>query len=284
MLIDWFTVGAQALNFLILVWLMKRYLYHPVLNAIDKREKRIAAQISDAEAKDAAANKERDDFKHKNDEFDKQRADLLAKATDEAKVKRQKLIEAARKDADAVSVKRDESLQNEVRNLTQAISQRTQQEVFSIVRKTLGDLATTSLEERMVDVFTSRLEKMDGPGKEKFAAAIKGSSETSVVRSAFELPPEEQTKVQDGINKAFSTDVHLRFEVVPEIVSGIELNACGQKLAWSIADYLKSLEISVEELLKKQEKPGRKAAPKPDAEKPPTEEKPKTEEPAPASS
>ena len=27
MLIDWFTVGAQALNFLILVWLMKRYLY-----------------------------------------------------------------------------------------------------------------------------------------------------------------------------------------------------------------------------------------------------------------
>ena len=43
MLIDWFTVSAQAVNFLILVWLMKRYLYQPILVAIDAREKRIAA-------------------------------------------------------------------------------------------------------------------------------------------------------------------------------------------------------------------------------------------------
>ena len=43
MLIDWFTVGAQALNFLILVWLMKRFLYKPILHAIDAREKRIAS-------------------------------------------------------------------------------------------------------------------------------------------------------------------------------------------------------------------------------------------------
>jgi F-type H+-transporting ATPase subunit b len=39
MLIDWFTVAAQAINFLILVWLLKRFLYKPVLNAVDAREK-----------------------------------------------------------------------------------------------------------------------------------------------------------------------------------------------------------------------------------------------------
>ena len=50
MLIDWFTVGAQALNFLVLVWLMKRFLYKPILNAIDKREKLIAAELADASA------------------------------------------------------------------------------------------------------------------------------------------------------------------------------------------------------------------------------------------
>ena len=47
MLIDWFTVGAQALNFAILVWLLKRFLYKPILNAIDARESRIAAQLAD---------------------------------------------------------------------------------------------------------------------------------------------------------------------------------------------------------------------------------------------
>ena len=51
MLIDWFTVGAQALNFLILVWLLKHFLYKPILNAIDAREKRIAAELADADAK-----------------------------------------------------------------------------------------------------------------------------------------------------------------------------------------------------------------------------------------
>jgi F-type H+-transporting ATPase subunit b len=48
MLIDWFTVVAQVLNFLILVWLLKRFLYRPILNAIDVREKRIAAEVADA--------------------------------------------------------------------------------------------------------------------------------------------------------------------------------------------------------------------------------------------
>ena len=55
MLIDWFTVGAQALNFVVLVWLMKRFLYKPILDAIDAREKRIAAELADADAKKAEA-------------------------------------------------------------------------------------------------------------------------------------------------------------------------------------------------------------------------------------
>ena len=49
MLIDWFTVGAQVLNFVVLVWLLKRFLYKPVLNAIDAREKRVAAEAADAD-------------------------------------------------------------------------------------------------------------------------------------------------------------------------------------------------------------------------------------------
>ena len=50
MLIDWFTVGAQALNFLLLVWLLKRFLYQPILDAISAREQRTALQLADAAA------------------------------------------------------------------------------------------------------------------------------------------------------------------------------------------------------------------------------------------
>src|SRR5476649_830687 len=96
MLIDWFTVGAQALNFLILVWLMRRFLYQPILAAIDTREKKIAAELADAAAKKAEAKQDRDEFQHKNEEFDQQRAALLTQATDAAKTERQRLFDEAR--------------------------------------------------------------------------------------------------------------------------------------------------------------------------------------------
>src|SRR3970040_1859513 len=102
MLIDWFTVSAQVVNFLILVWLMKRFLYQPILHAIDAREKRIARELADADGKRAEAEKERDEFQHKNEEFDQQRAALLSKARDEAQAERQRLLDEARQECDGV--------------------------------------------------------------------------------------------------------------------------------------------------------------------------------------
>jgi F-type H+-transporting ATPase subunit b len=259
-LIDWFTVGAQALNFVILVWLMKRFLYKPVLAAIDVREKRIAKEIADADAKKADAEKEHDEFQHKNEDFDRQRAALLTKATDEAKAERERLLGEARKAADALTAKRQEALKSEAQNLNQAILRRTQGEVFAIARKALTDLATTSLEERLGEVFTRRLRAMSGQAKSDLANALRATSDAALVRSAFDLPPEQRATIQNALNETFSAELHLRFETAPDLVSGIELSANGQKIAWSIADYLASLERDVGELLREKAKP---AEPKP---------------------
>jgi F-type H+-transporting ATPase subunit b len=253
MLIDWFTVGAQALNFLILVWLMKRFLYKPVLDAIDEREKRIAAELANADAKKAEAQKEHDEFQHKNEEFDQQRAALWSKATDEAQAERQRLLEEARKAAADLSAKRQETLRNEERNLRQAISRRTQQEVFAIARKALTDLATVSLEERLGEVFTRRLREMDGKAKDALGEALKAASDPGVVRSAFELPADQRAAIQNALNETFSAEVRIRFETAPDLVGGIELTTNGQKVAWSIAGYLASMEKSVGDLLKEKD-------------------------------
>ena len=254
MLIDWFTVGAQALNFLILVWLMKRFLYKPILNAIDAREEKIAAELADADAKKSEAQKERDEFQRKNTEFDQQRAALLTKATDDANTERARLLDEARKAADTLSAKRQESLIEDAHNLNQAISRRTQQEVFAITRKTLADLATVSLEERLGEVFTRRLREMNGDAKTKLGDALKTASDPALVRSAFDLPAEQRAAIQNALNETFAAQVRVRFETAPDLVSGIELATNGQKVAWSIADYLTSLEKGVGELLKEKDK------------------------------
>ena len=255
MLIDWFTVGAQVLNFLILMWLLKRFLYKPILHAIDARERRIATELADADAKKAEAKKERDEFQHKNEEFDQQRAALLNQATDEAKAERQRLLDESRQAADGLRAKRQDALKREQQSLNDEITRRAREEVFAIARKTLTDLAGTSLEERMSEVFTRRLRELNNEAKKGLAKALKTSSDPVLVRSAFELPSEQRAAIQYVLNETFSADIHVRFETAPDVISGIELIANGRKVAWSIADYLASLEKSVGELLKAQSNP-----------------------------
>ena len=248
MLIDWFTVGAQALNFLILVWLMKRFLYKPILHAIDEREKKIAAELANADAKKAQAEKEQEEFKRKNEEFDKERAGLFSKATAEAQSERQRLLDEARKAATTLGSKLQEALRSQEQDLHQDIHRRTQQEVFAITRKALTDLATTDLEERISEVFIRRLREMDGKAKQNLAEVLKKTSDPALLRSAFDLPQKQRAVIQNALNETFSAEIQLRFETVPDLISGIELTANGQKVAWSIADYLASMEKGIHEL------------------------------------
>jgi len=262
MLIDWFTVGAQVVNFLILVWLLKRFLYKPILDAIDAREKRIAKELADADVKKAEAQQERDTFQSKNEAFEQQRATLMTQAKDEAKTERLRLLDEARQAAESLSAKRQETLRNEAHHLNQAIGRRAQQEVFAIARKVLADLAGASLEERMGEVLIRRLRELDDPTRAGLAKALKSASEPARVRSAFDLPEAQRTAIQNALNETFSAEIPVQFETAPDLVCGIELTTNGQKLAWSIADYLVSLEKGVDEMLKEKSKPETKTEPK----------------------
>ena len=252
MLIDWFTVAAQVVNFLILVWLMKRFLFKPITNAIDEREKRIATELADADAKKTDAEKERVEFENKNKDFDQQRAALMSKATEEAKSEHSRLFDQARKDADGLRAGQAAALRNDQTRLGGEITRVAAEQVFEIARKTLSDLANVSLEERIGEVFTRRLRALNGNDREALGVALKTTSEAAWVRSAFDLPAEQKAAIQNALNETFSAVIRIQFETKPSTISGIELTANGQKLAWSIEGYLKSLDEKVVALLKTQ--------------------------------
>lgn len=252
MLIDWFTVGAQALNFVILVWLLKRFLYQPVLDAIDAREGRIATQIADASAREAEARRQGEAFRQKTDAFERERAALLAKAAGDAETQRQQWLEAARQAADELAARRQDALRNEAGQLTQALGDLARREVFAVARRALADLASASLEERVADVFIRRLRALDEPARASLAAAFRQPAAHAVVRSAFALPAAQRAAIQAATGEILGTAIPLQFDTALELVSGIELIVGGQKLAWSIDRYLGSLESAVSELLSPQ--------------------------------
>lgn len=259
MLVDWFTVAAQVVNFLILVWLLKRFLYQPVLDAIDAREKRVASSLSEAAAKAAEAHAECETFRQKNEAFDDARAGLLNKATEEAKTERQRLIDEARQASDELRAQRQDSLRREQQSLNDLIARRTRSEVFAIARQSLTDLAGTTLEERMSEVFADRLRALDDDSRKRLSASLQSAKEPARVRSAFELAPAQRATIQTALNETFGVVVEVQFDAASDVISGIELTTNGQKVAWSIADYLESLETSVGELLEKRSEPRKTA-------------------------
>ena len=247
MQINWFTVIAQVLNFFILVWLLKRFLYKPVLKAINERENKIASQLKDADAKEKKAIKEQAEFKKRNETFDQEKKGLMDKAVAETNEEKEKLLEAARDEATALRAKLDNSLKEMQENLNRDIAQKTQQEVFDIARKALADLASLSLEEQSANIFIKRLQDLKKEEKKQFMEAFKAGSNSILVQSAFDLPKKQQTDIQSAVNEILGTKTKFQFKTAPEIISGIELTSNGYKLAWSISEYLNSLQKSISE-------------------------------------
>ena len=251
MLIDWFTVAAQGVNFLVLVWLLKRFLYKPVLDAIAAREKRIADQIADAAAKEAEAQKEQGNFQKKNDEFESQKARLMEETRKEAKEIHQQLLKEARAEADSLRAGNAEALSNQHYTLVHEIIQRTREEVFALTAKVLRDLADTDIEERMIAVFIRHMKALAPEEKHKLLS-IPADASDIFVTSAFTLQPAQQDAIKTAVRDIMgSTADKLRFKAIPDLISGIELSLGGHKLAWSIGDYLATLEKSIGEATEK---------------------------------
>lgn len=256
MLIDWFTVIAQVINFLILVWLLKRFLYQPILNAIDAREKRISTKIADAGAKETEAQKQREEYQQKNEAFDQQRNAHMNEVLEAAKTKRAQLLDAARQESDDLRARLQQAIRNEQHSLNEELSRRTRDEVFAIAHKTLSDLAGTSLEQRMTDIFLGRLRALNTEQITELKSAFKKAPDTLQVRTAFKLSAQQRVAIETVIAEIFGKQKSLDFIIAPDLVSGIEINSSGRKIAWSIADYLGSLAKSVDDLLKNKSETG----------------------------
>jgi F-type H+-transporting ATPase subunit b len=250
MLIDWFTVVAQVVNFLILVWLLQRFLYKPIVNAMRTREERIASQLRDAENQKAEAEAESIKFRAAHDQLEQRRQELLRAAEKEAEILRRKLKEEARHEIEAVREKWQKAFRDEQNAFQAELAIAVRQEVFSIARSVLADLAGVEVQGRIATMFIRRLEKLSAEEKAKLSLIVTADGKAPVIRSAFELSPAIREAIERAIVKLEPTDTlqGVRYEIIPDLVGGIELAANGRKVSWSISDYLSSLDQRAQQL------------------------------------
>ncbi len=232
MAIDWITVSAQIVNFLLLVWLLKRFLYQPVMRAMERRERRIADGLEDAEMRERSADEKAHDHQQKIDELaEHEKRHMLDEARDEA-------AEARKNWQRQTTQEKEEFLNN--------LQKRAADTIQVIAKKTLADLANAELEEQMVHSFIRQLKSLDD---EEFRMALRQSSTPVSVVSAFELPTSTRARLTRAIHEHLVEGIEVEYDRSPDLLCGIELNAEGRRLGWNLDDYLDQLSGRVEEVL-----------------------------------
>jgi F-type H+-transporting ATPase subunit b len=248
MLIDWFTVVAQIINFLILVALLKHFLYGRIINAMDQREARIISRLEEAELKKKEAEEEAAAYIRKSQEFDVQREEMFSQAKEEAENFRKDLVQKAREEIDGIQTRWHETIQKKKIAFLKDLGERATKEVFAVTRQALKDLADKDLEQQMVEVFVKRIKELDKKERDLIAESIDSSGKV-LVTSAFYIPDEAQAKIFQAIKEHISGESQGEYQISPDVISGIELRTVGHKIAWSLDNYLASLETNVLEAM-----------------------------------
>ena len=242
MLINWFTVIAQIVNFLILVFLLKYFLYDRIVKAMDEREQRIQLRLKEAEEKKQEAEQEARSYLEKNRDFDAKREEMLAQAKNEADARRKELTEEARL---AVTKQRSvwlETIQRDKKSFVQDLRKMAGNQVYTIARKAFRDLADEDVEERVINAFLVHLNAMSKKTREALATSIKESKNEVIVRTAFEIPAKMREKITGALHRAIADGIQVRYEPASDLIMGIELKTRGRKIAWSLQVYLDTLE------------------------------------------
>lgn len=242
MLINWFTVIAQIANFLILVVLLKYLLYNRIIKAMDEREGKIQLRLKGAEEKEQAAEREAQSLREKNRGFDEKSEYMLAQAKKEADARRKELIQEARQAATNLRLVWQEAVRREKESFVLNLRKMAATQAYSITRKAFEDLADAEPEERMVDVFLTRIQKIKKKERDALVASIKEAGNEVVIQSVFEITSKMRTKVTQALHRHLSAEIAPRYETTPDLIMGIELKTRGRKIAWNLRHYLDTME------------------------------------------
>jgi F-type H+-transporting ATPase subunit b len=246
-LIDWFTVGAQIVNFLILVALLKKFLYGPITQAMEAREAKVKDQLTEAESRRQAATKEEAAVHQRLQEIEDKHQALAAQVKAEVEEQKKTLLEKARQEVEQYRQGWLQTLEREKTALANSLKEHVGSQVFTLARLILRELGDTSLEKRFIGVFVQKLQELKPEDRHLFRESMSESGGEAVVASAFALDEEARTRIKATVQAQFGPEVTLRFETDQRLIIGIELKTRARKLSWAAEGFLHNLEERLRE-------------------------------------
>ncbi|MBN1218324.1 MAG: F0F1 ATP synthase subunit B [Anaerolineae bacterium] len=255
MQIDWFTVVAEIINFLILVALLKYFLYNRIIGVANQREAKIVNRFKEANQKAEEARQEAESYRSQQEELEARREELLNQAKQETGERRKTLLQQAHEEVEEAKQQWRETLRREQESFLRELRQRTGQQTYALSRRALADLANARLEQQMIEVFIERLKNLDDETRAAIAESLQNSVEAMTIASVFEIPQETRLNLLDILQNQFDGKLEGHFETSSDLICGIELRTNGHKVGWSLEHYLATLERNLARTLEEELQP-----------------------------
>ncbi|MBC7184547.1 MAG: F0F1 ATP synthase subunit B [Marinobacter sp.] len=235
MSVDWVTVLAQIGNFLVLVWLLKRFLYKPILKGIDAREAEIATRMGEADlAREKAAAAEA--------AFLEQKQKLLSdnsvsaeRIRERAEQEKNALLAETRKNLEREKQDWQAHLEAERSRFIRELHLASAETLYQLVRRALRDLADEDLEEHIALNVISKLKPLSG---ELISAADRAEQAVATTHSPLPVQTREEMTaalehLAPGLALSFATD--------DRQAPGLILRIGSVQVAWTIDTYTDEL-------------------------------------------
>ncbi|NCB49755.1 MAG: hypothetical protein EOM53_03660 [Alphaproteobacteria bacterium] len=249
--IDLLTFTAQIINLFVLMWLLKRFLYRPVLKMVEERQTKINARIEEAVSLKEKAEIEKKTYENQIQSLQKEKESLLEKARKESETLKETLSKKAKVDVEKEKEKWSKSLLEEQKSFKEALQGLFVQNFKTLSSKALKEISNSSLSNAIFMSFKEKLSKLDAEKIKDFRQNALLSKEI-IFASDLAFSDETIEAIQSFFIQKFTLpkEVHFTFEKEDNILCGIEVSAGERNFSWSLNGYLETFSLETEKILK----------------------------------
>jgi F-type H+-transporting ATPase subunit b len=243
--LDWTTFILEIINFLVLVWILQRFLYRPVMNVVAQRRVTISKSLEEAQATQDAATSLKEQYENRLSDWQKEREEARKKLQGEIETQRQKLLEQLqaelaeqRHKEQVLAARRNETLLRETRQQALLLSEQ-------FAAKLLQRLADPAVEARLLDMVLEDLAALPEEQRKTLADTQRKAQTPAQVSSAFPLNDDQRQRLAAALQKALAVRVACEFREDAALLAGISINIGPQRLQASIKEELRFFSAAI---------------------------------------
>jgi len=235
---DWTTFFLELVNFLVLVWILKRLFFRPVLDMIAKRRAAIEKTLADAKAIEAQADETKSKYEGRMANWEAERNAARAKLADEISAERQHRMARLEQ---AINAEREKSRVSEARRLEEqarAAEIRAIAQAAGFATRLLERFAGPELDARIAELLAEDLKQLPDEQKQALRETAHEPHAQLEMTSARELPEAVRSQLMQTIKETLGILPSVAMRIDPGVLAGVRLALGPWILQATLADEL----------------------------------------------